>query len=375
MPDFEQMERKVLAAMKRAGWRVQKAPRGQKGFDLTGWKAGRKIAVQVKDFKVRVQPRHLYSFFDFIESKEASGFAYGAFITSSSYTPEAIAWYNELASPRLKLASFDGETVQWEPPPRSNPDARKLDSCLYVGVFTAKGGVGKTTVSAHLAGAMALSGYPVALVDLDPQCNLKNLLGEGLSIRQTEGHTVPLSVYTMDEWYARQSDSTFSIAICDCSPRFDANPPELVAKFSYCLIPTTLNPLGLNKNGLVITETFRYLRSVNSDAYVFVLANNHIEDTTKRAERIYEAYLQLFDSLSLEGDRFEIIHPNEAAIRHSKDLFYWGDYLYTTGNRTLAFQPRGGRCRPKEDFLSLLCYLEDRTGISPVMPAERLQPA
>ncbi|MBF0349838.1 MAG: ParA family protein [SAR324 cluster bacterium] len=40
-----------------------------------------------------------------------------------------------------------------------------------------KGGVGKTTSAVHLASALAIGGYRVLLVDLDPQGSVKSLLG------------------------------------------------------------------------------------------------------------------------------------------------------------------------------------------------------
>ena len=41
-----------------------------------------------------------------------------------------------------------------------------------ISVFNNKGGVGKTTLSFHLAHALAELGHRVLMVDLDPQCNL-----------------------------------------------------------------------------------------------------------------------------------------------------------------------------------------------------------
>ena len=53
-----------------------------------------------------------------------------------------------------------------------------------IAVVNGKGGVGKTSVSANLAGLLAAAGYRVLAIDLDPQGNLGNdlgYLGAGLS--------------------------------------------------------------------------------------------------------------------------------------------------------------------------------------------------
>lgn len=41
-----------------------------------------------------------------------------------------------------------------------------------ISIFNNKGGVGKTTLTFHLAQALAEMGKEVLLVDFDPQCNL-----------------------------------------------------------------------------------------------------------------------------------------------------------------------------------------------------------
>jgi cellulose biosynthesis protein BcsQ len=41
-----------------------------------------------------------------------------------------------------------------------------------ISIFNNKGGVGKTTLTFHLAHALSELGHKVLAIDLDPQCNL-----------------------------------------------------------------------------------------------------------------------------------------------------------------------------------------------------------
>ena len=57
------------------------------------------------------------------------------------------------------------------------PGRRDGDRLQIIGVMNFKGGSGKTTTSAHLAQYLALAGYRVLAIDLDPQASLTALHG------------------------------------------------------------------------------------------------------------------------------------------------------------------------------------------------------
>ena len=57
------------------------------------------------------------------------------------------------------------------------PGRRGDDHLQIIGVMNFKGGSGKTTTSAHLAQRLALTGYRVLAIDLDPQASLSALHG------------------------------------------------------------------------------------------------------------------------------------------------------------------------------------------------------
>ncbi len=81
-------------------------------------------------------------------------------------------------------------------------DAQRLSTRRVIAVMNNKGGVGKTSVTANVAGVLAVSGKRVLVIDLDPQGNLGRDLGyryeeglddEGKSLFDTLSAGVPLA--------------------------------------------------------------------------------------------------------------------------------------------------------------------------------------
>ncbi|MBD3881539.1 AAA family ATPase [Phormidium tenue FACHB-886] len=365
MAGFEEaneFEQDIMMLLARSGWAVKMPPLNTKSYDIEATRGNDVVAIQLKNHRVPIKVPQIEKFFEFLDLPIADRFTKGFLIASSGYTRPALTYFKQANNDRVQLALYrDGKVIRIKGDEEDlEPPRRQL---TYLGVFTCKGGVGKTTISAHLAGAFALSGYDAALVDLDPQRNLTTLLGEGIKLpgsHHKPGNTV--TVYGIDEWDDKHLPDV-SVVVCDCSPVLEANPVELVKKFSYCIIPTTLNPLGLNKNGHVIKRTIEAIRQVNPTAHLFVLINNYFDDESNRSRVLKEEYQRYFAELVQEDDRFKFIDPEEVAIRNSKQLFYWGYHIYNGDRYQLAFNSVGGRCLPKADFLNLLDYLEEHSDL------------
>ncbi len=366
--NYKDFEHAVGKALEDEGWQVSYPPENNQGFDIEVTKGDICAAVQVKNYKRPTNVSHLKQFLDFFDLPMASRFNQAFLLSANGFSLPAIALSDQRNDPRLRLGTLRKGILNWlgvddaeEPEPQTLKVAT-TDGKTYIGVFTCKGGVGKTTVSAHLAGAFALTGYDVALIDLDPQKNLNTLLPEGVFLKGNSakpGHTI--SVFYHGEWDSNESDE--KIIVCDCSPDFNSNPVEIMKKLNYCIIPTTLNPLGVNKNGHVITSTIDKIRSINKDAFLFVLINNYFDDDTQKSNVLKREYKKIFDSLEKMDDKFKFIDPDECSIKNSKMLFYWGYHLYTGNLGELAFSPVGGKCAPKENFLRLVNFLEEFTEI------------
>ncbi|HEY0789593.1 MAG TPA: restriction endonuclease [Chthoniobacterales bacterium] len=372
--DPDAFERLVTQSLQHSGWTVTKVPAGTRTYDLEAVRGRERVAVQCKCYRVPVKVPQVERFLAFMESADGRPFTQGFLVCSTQFTDKAKEYYwssDAEEQPRIRLATFRDEEILWLPkPPGEEPTpAQPQDPTTYVGVFTCKGGVGKTTVSAHLAGAMALSGYDVTLVELDPQKNLFTLLGEGVLVpNRNRLRPQTITIYNVDEWDFTRAPG-IRLVVCDCSPAFESNPREMLQRFDYCIIPTTLNPLGLNKNGHVIKNTIEALRKVNQKAHLFVLINNYLEDDTLRGKILREAYWSYFADLARRDPKFHFIDPEEVAIRSSKQLFYWGYHLYSGGRPQLAFADIGGRCFPRADFLNLLEYLQEHSTLQPLRSA------
>ncbi len=354
-------ERLALFLLRREGWSAQVAPQNVKDYNLELVKSDAKSVVQVRNQRAKVHLGQIQKFLDFLAQTNSKNFSNGIFISTSGFTPSVYAYLREEKINNLRLAFLHDNRLIWDCEKFDTP--KEKDKTIYIGVFTCKGGVGKTTISAHLAGAFALNGYDVALVDLDRQQNLRKLLGEGVYLPASKGNLGSvISVLNHEDWDETAYKET-KIVVCDCNPEFDANPIEFIRKFDYCLIPTTLNPLGVNKNADVIKRTFNAIRRENTRANLFVLINSLQTDEDNRNSLLNQVLKTQFKQITERDARCHYIDPKDVAIRFSKQLLYWGFHIFENTKPQLAFRSVGRYSYPRMDFLKLVDYLEFHTEV------------
>lgn len=354
-------ERMAIFMLRQENWTVQKAYFNE-NYNLDLSMPGKRIAVKILDHRNKVNTGEVEKFVKFLADYEGAVFTGGLLISTSGFSQSAYSLIREEEIENLELAVLCDNSLFRNPEPLESDIV--INEPIYIGVFTCKGGVGKTTISAHLAGAFAMNGYDVALVDLDKQENLRNILGDGVHVSK---HGEPMgsvvSVFNSTEWDESYHEN-IKVVVCDCSPEFDKNPAELIRRFDYCIIPTTLNPLGISKNGDVIENTFRLIRSKNAAAHLFVLINGIRNEEQKRNLLLNGILKKQFSTMMSQDKLFHYIEPGELAIRYSTQLFYWGLHLFENRKPELAFHKTGRYSYPRIDFLKLVDYLECETEIA-----------
>lgn len=370
--DFEKL---IALLCRKSGYEVIMPPAHTKGYDIELHQGRECIAVQVKNHKVKCSIAQVQKFLDFLELPLASKFTEGWFISANGFGKPAMTHVETERPSNLRLGTYDDGMIVWNYPEGEETQEEPERSLKYVGVFTCKGGVGKTTVAAHLAGAFALMGHDVILLDLDPDKNLRKLFLQDPTDEEGDASLyVPpkskgqagatITVLNHDQWSEEQYPEV-KIVVCDCSPVLSENPKRLVEKFDYCIIPTTLNPLGVAKNADVITRTFKHIRELNQKTEMFAVINGYdsSQDAQKKNEVLLAHLGRHLNAYTAIDAKCKFIHPDAAKIRHSSALLYWGYHIVEGTKPQLAFREIAGRSYPRTDFLQLAEYLESHTDL------------
>ena len=354
-------ERMAIFLLRRENWSVKTVSGTNRNYNLELYKFRQRVAAKVLNQRNKVSLSQVEKFIEFL-SEGGGDFSGGVCISTSGFTRSVYSYLRDENITNLELAILDQNELHWNCEELDREEERSR--ATYIGVFTSKGGVGKTTVAAHLAGAFALNGYDISLVDLDQQRNMHKLLGDGVYLPPKKGRKgARIDVMTPGQWRAGENRQT-KFVICDCNPEFEANPIEFLRRFDYSIIPTSLSPLGINKNADVIKRTFELIRKENSRARLFVLINSLQKGEAKRNNLLNQVLKTQFKTIADNDPRCNYIDPDEVAIRFSKQLLYWGYHLFDGSSPTLAFRTFGRYSHPRMDFLKLVDYLEEHTDLN-----------
>jgi chromosome partitioning protein len=373
----------IKALFKANGCEVIMPPANTKGYTFETKKGGDCVAVLVTEHRARDTVAHVEKFQEYLGLPIANRFSAGYLISASGFTKPAITHAQTEGPANLGLSTYSAGKLIWNYRPPGGVLIGEDDGAeesgehdvqpRYFGVFTCKGGVGKTTVAAHLAGAFALMGFDVVLLDLDPDRNLRRLFlrdpqdenGDASLYVPGKGNQLGTTITVLDhkQWKVEHNPEV-KIIVCDCSPVLSENPKDVVAKFDYCIIPTILSPLSIAKRADVITRTFKGIREMNQKAEMFALINGYDMDAaTARPSALLKELKKEIDKYTSEDKKCKFIHPEDAKIRYSSALFYWGMHIVEKRKPQLAFQETFGKSYPRVDFLQLAEYLEHHTDI------------
>jgi chromosome partitioning protein len=324
------------------------------GYDFLARKNQRIIAVQVKNFKNKVSIKQVTKFRDYMDR---SNIKEGAIISSKGFSAPSIASIAAEKVQNFYMGHLNENKVVWDYLSKNidkTPEEQK--PCHYISVFTAKGGVGKTVVSAHLAGAFAISGYKVNIIDGDPEENLYRLTGENATVPNSRtGKNTTINVSKVSEWNPTAPHKE-SITIFDCSPAFERNSLDLLEKTESFIIPTSLSPLEIGNSAEVLLRTIEQIRECNTNASIFILLNKYYTQN-KRDQQRYSHIKKIISYLN-DNQCLMIDPEEEVSIRESRMLRNWGS------EPDLAFKTVAGRCYPRDDFLKLTEYLMEHLDIN-----------
>ncbi len=178
--------------LKADGYLITPPPENTRGDHLWVTKGSDCVAVLVKEHKAKVSVPTVQVFQEYLGLDAAKRYTRGGWLISASgFFNTALTHVKTEEPANLRLGTFSSGILKWDyggigspSPPPPPPIKAKL---RYFGIFTCKGGVGKTTVAAAPGRRICAMGFDVVLVDLDPDKNLRKLF-RGIRRTKTATH-------------------------------------------------------------------------------------------------------------------------------------------------------------------------------------------
>lgn len=352
---FNSHEEAVAHAVERlqnAGLRIEFPKSETPNYTFTAGMGSDKVAVQLHSKNSPLSKTTVETFSSYLTSSAGKRFAEGFLLAAGGFSNTALAkvasWGTDSNIRCFELR----EPLSWvdaELPPLFKNTTR-------FAVFASKGGVGKSTIAAHFSGGLALHGCNIDLIDIDPQQNLKKLVGECVTVPSPFGVS-RIDVSSMQAWQPKPMSARTAF-VFDCSPVMEENPREVITGIDAFIVPITLNPIGLGPDGEVIARTIQDIREVNRKGKVFVVANDVDSSLlgSPQGEMLREVMLNCGKILSAADPKIQVFDPGKIAIRSTNLLKNWGVARLRSpeaASAGLAFPMRGRTNRPLNDFMDL----------------------
>ena len=323
------------------------------GYDFIVKKDKHLLVVQVKNHKRPLSINVVHKFREFMDSSKAKR---GILISAKGFSHNALVSIEAEKLKNFYLGHFDvsQRKILWDYPQKGMTVEPSVAKSHYISVFTAKGGVGKTTVAAHLAGAFALSGYKTNIIDGDPELNLYRITG-GTAVAPNirSGEDAIINVSKESDW--QESDSKGNaVTILDCSPALERNNVALLKKTASFIIPTSISPLDIGNNAEVLIRSIEQIRQYNVKASIFIVLNKYYLFNQSEMQR-FKNVRKFIENIA--DKKVFLVNPDLVNIRESQLLKGWG------GKPDLSFRTVAGRCYPRDDFLTLAEFLLENIAI------------
>ncbi|MCD6422851.1 MAG: AAA family ATPase [Elusimicrobia bacterium] len=149
---------------------------------------------------------------------------------------------------------------------------------LIIAIINGKGGVGKSTVSINLAGALDKKGKSVFLVDSDPQGTVSDWYGSRK--KQPVEKLLHKNLFITDApWNAekltaklKQLSRNYDYVIIDCGPANDSIEKTVLTLSNYAIIPVTPSPYDIRsvKKTIDLIKEGEKLGAIKVKSYLLI---------------------------------------------------------------------------------------------------------
>lgn len=159
-----------------------------------------------------------------------------------------------------------------------------------VAIVGRKGGIGKTTISVHLAGEMASRGSKVLLIDADPQGSAAQWAAPGKLPIPVEH--MPVTADTLTPWVQKVRKLSADLLVLDCPPHLDAALGAAISLSDAVLLPCGPSGLDMLAMGEVL-GVVRAVRQRRQGAPKALIVPNRVDRRTSEGRELVDELLKL----------------------------------------------------------------------------------